>query len=108
MSIKEFFNSVMMNNWVQHIAVIEAILTGCKPILPNIFSYPELIPTGFHSYCLDINEIDLKKKLKITLKGDTAFKQKELIDRMLKLCWSTMICEYDSLINKIISGENLK
>ena len=34
------------------IAVIEAVLAGCCPLLPNRLAYPEVVPAGFHSMCL--------------------------------------------------------
>lgn len=85
------------------IAVIEAILAGCRPLLPNRLSYPELIPTEFHSECLFSDEYDLEKKLKRALKGDKVFKQNVLIDRMSGLCWSSIIKEYNALFNELIN-----
>ncbi|MCK5673708.1 MAG: DUF3524 domain-containing protein [Spirochaetales bacterium] len=84
------------------IAIIEAILAGCKPILPNRLSYPELIPTKFHSECLYSNEKGLEKKLKKALKGDNVFQQNVLIDRMSGLCWNTIIKEYDKLFDELV------
>lgn len=34
------------------IAVLEAILAGCQPLLPNRLAYPEVIPPDFHGLCL--------------------------------------------------------
>lgn len=34
------------------ISVVEAILAGCRPLLPNRLSYPELISSEFHQQCL--------------------------------------------------------
>jgi len=34
------------------IAVIEAILCGCQPLLPDRLAYPEVIPESFHAQCL--------------------------------------------------------
>ncbi len=34
------------------IAVVEAILAGCQPLLPNRLAYPELIPADLHQSCL--------------------------------------------------------
>ena len=87
------------------IAVIEAILAGCMPLLPNRLSYPELIPAEFHSECLYTNEDDLEKKLKRALKGDKVFKQNVLIDRMSELCWSTIIKIFDNLFQELIGRE---
>ena len=85
------------------IAAIEAILSGCRPLLPNRLSYPELIPAEFHSECLYSDEIDLEKKLKRALKGDTVFKQNVLIDRMSGLCWNTIIKDFDDLFHELVN-----
>ncbi len=87
------------------IAVIEAILSGCRPLLPNRLSYPEIIPAEFHSECLYSENNDLKKKLKRALKEKELFKQKKLIDRLSGLCWNTIIKNFDSLFDKIITME---
>lgn len=87
------------------IAVIEAILAGCRPLLPGRLSYPEIIPSEFHSECLYSDKNDLENKLKSALKGDKVFKQNALIDRMSGLCWSSIIKEYDALFDELINGE---
>ncbi|MCF6334789.1 MAG: DUF3524 domain-containing protein [Spirochaetales bacterium] len=87
------------------IAVIEATLAGCRPLLPNRLSYPEIIPKEFHSECLFSDDYDLEKRLKRTLTGDKAFKQNVLIDRMSKLCWNTIIKDYDKLFDELVNGE---
>ena len=87
------------------IAVIEAILSGCRPLLPERLSYPELIPSEFHSDCLYVNKRDLENKLKRALKRDKAFKQNVLIDRMSGLCWKGIIKKYDNLFDELINRE---
>jgi glycosyltransferase involved in cell wall biosynthesis len=87
------------------IAVIEAILAGCFPLLPDRLSYPEIIPDKFHNDCLYRDEENLILKLKKLINEDIVFKQKELIDRMSGLYWNTIITEYDSYFDKIINGE---
>ncbi len=86
------------------IAVIEAILSGCTPLLPNRLSYPEIIPEEFHRDFLYTDYNDLVSKLKIKLKGDKDFKQRRLADRMSKLYWSNYIINYDNLFSEIIEG----
>lgn len=88
------------------IAVIEAILAGCRPLLPDRLSYPEIIPAEFHSDCLYTEKNDLEKKLKKALKDTKLFKQKILIDRMSELCWKTIIKNYDNLFDELVSREN--
>ena len=90
------------------IAVIEAILSGCMPLLPTRLSYPEIIPSEFHSECLYNNENDLELKIKRVLKGDKVFQQSALIDRLAGLCWNTIIKEFDCLFDQIVNMENQK
>lgn len=79
------------------IAVIEAILAGCMPLLPNRLSYPELIPSEFHSECLYSSYKELERKIKINLNDYKDFKQNVLIGNMSKLCWNNIIKDYDNL-----------
>jgi glycosyltransferase involved in cell wall biosynthesis len=45
------------------LAVVEAILAGCRPLLPERLSYPELIPPALQSECLYKDEADLFVRL---------------------------------------------
>ena len=45
------------------IAVVEAILAGCRPLLPNRLAYPEVIPEAFHEDCLFGSDADLRERL---------------------------------------------
>jgi len=85
------------------IAVIEAILAGCFPLLPNRLSYPELIPLEYHSECLYNNENDLELSIKRVLKEDKVYQQSALMDKLAGLYWSTIIKEFDNLFDKIIN-----
>lgn len=87
------------------IAVIEAILAGCMPLLPERLSYPELIPSEYHSECLFNDEKDLELKIKRVLKGDTVFKQSDLTDKMAGFCWNNIIKDYDNLFEDLIDRE---
>lgn len=51
------------------IAVVEAILLGCQPLLPNRLSYPELIPPFLHDNCLYPSDNDLYGRLEAWLDG---------------------------------------
>lgn len=90
------------------IAIIEAILSGARPLMPERLSYPEIIPSEFHSECLYSDEKDLEKKIKTILKGDKVFKQSELIDKMAGFCWNTIREEYDNFFENLIDGEKYK
>ena len=45
------------------IAVVEAMAAGCRPLLPNRLSYPELIPDALHNVCLYRDDAELTERL---------------------------------------------
>ncbi|MFQ5414920.1 MAG: DUF3524 domain-containing protein [Phycisphaerae bacterium] len=49
------------------IAVVEAILSGCQPLLPNRLAYPEIIPRPAHHACLYTGDNALFPRLKALL-----------------------------------------
>jgi len=51
------------------IAMVEAVMLGCRPLMPNRLVYPEIIPKEFHSQCLYQNDNDLYQRLKNFLYG---------------------------------------
>ena len=51
------------------IAVIEAILTGCQPLLPNRLAYPEIIPPEMLDACLFQDDSELFDRLRDLLEG---------------------------------------
>lgn len=55
------------------IAVVEAILAGCQPLLPNRLAYPELIPPDLHEYCLYPGDRDLYDRLTSFIDGTAGF-----------------------------------
>jgi len=51
------------------IAVVEAILAGCQPLLPNRLVYPELIPPKLHGECLYPSDAELYERLRALFAG---------------------------------------
>ncbi len=51
------------------IAVIEAALAGCQPLLPHRLAYPEIIPAEFHEKCLYGSDDDLYARLRDLIDG---------------------------------------
>lgn len=51
------------------IAVIEAVLAGCQPLLPNRLVYPEVIPGELHGACLYPSDGDLYGRLRALICG---------------------------------------
>ncbi|MCB9851059.1 MAG: DUF3524 domain-containing protein [Phycisphaerales bacterium] len=59
------------------IAVVEAILAGNVPLLPNRLSYPELVPAGFHDACLYESDATLADRLVRASAGDLGLEATE-------------------------------
>ena len=57
------------------IGIIEAILAGCQPLVPNRLAYPETIPSAFHATCLFENDVALHDALAAVLRGDRRLSQ---------------------------------
>ena len=51
------------------ISILEAIVAGAFPLLPNRLSYPELIPAALHPACLYQDEEDLFQKACLRLQS---------------------------------------
>jgi glycosyltransferase involved in cell wall biosynthesis len=51
------------------IAVVEAILCGCQPLLPKRLAYPEVIPRAFHDECLYARDSELHGRLQQLISG---------------------------------------
>ncbi|HYV19950.1 MAG TPA: DUF3524 domain-containing protein [Verrucomicrobiae bacterium] len=50
-------------------AVVEAIASGCLPLLPRRLAYPEVLPEEFHAACLYSDAADLGARLEALLGG---------------------------------------
>lgn len=80
------------------ISFIEAVLAGCRPLLPDRLSYPELIPDPFKPMVIYKNRKELSASLEALLKGDQPYEQTSLADALRHHCWSSRIAEYDEAI----------
>lgn len=87
------------------ISFIEAVLSGCRPLLPLRLSYPELIPEAFKDEILYENRKVLKKKLVKLLKGQGNYSIIELAKELSIHLWKFRIAEYDQFFIQMIKGE---
>jgi len=62
------------------IAVVEAILLGCQPLLPYRLSYPGLIPPNLHDMCLYRRDADLYGRLEAWLDGRASMSHQQHAD----------------------------
>ncbi|MBT8373885.1 MAG: DUF3524 domain-containing protein [Deltaproteobacteria bacterium] len=84
-------------------SVIEAIIMGCIPLLPNRLSYPEILPKEFQEYFLYKSKHDLIEKVfKIT----SEFKryeeiQSRLAQKMRSFLWENVAGRYDKVLKRL-------
>lgn len=60
------------------IAVVEAMLAGCQPLLPNRLAYPELLPVGLHDRCLFASDDQLYDRLRTAMEHGGLLEQEHI------------------------------
>jgi len=81
------------------VAVVEAIYSGCFPVLPRRLVYPELVPTVYHRSCLYDSFGGLVELLvwALTHAEDRKRIAKELRPAMVRFDWPKMAPRYDQV-----------
>ena len=85
------------------ISVIEAMIMGCVPLLPDRLSYPEILPEEFHEHFLYKNRHDLMEKLFLIISD---YKRYELIrtrlaEKMRSFLWKNVVSRYDRVLERL-------
>ncbi|MDW8148188.1 MAG: DUF3524 domain-containing protein [Roseiflexaceae bacterium] len=93
-AIQEFFG----------IAVVEAIFCGCVPLLPRRLSYPELIPSHLHPFCLYDDDSQLADRLSETIAALPSLKTIDFRSIAAQYDWSRMAARYDSAFADVVEG----
>ena len=88
-------------------SMVEAMIMGCAPLLPNRLAYPEILPEAFHDYFLYHHKYDLVEKL-ATLVAD--FERCEphldiLAKEMKAFLWSNLAAAYDTALEELATGK---
>jgi glycosyltransferase involved in cell wall biosynthesis len=85
------------------ISVIEAMLTGCVPLLPDRLSYPEILPEEFHKHFLYKNKQDLIEKLFLIISDYKRYEeiQSRLAKKMISFLWVNVISGYDRALERL-------
>jgi glycosyltransferase involved in cell wall biosynthesis len=102
--------SIVISTAIQEnfgMSVIEAMIMGCIPLLPNRLSYPEILPEGFHEQFLYKNKYDLIEKLAQIISDVTAYEEtsKKLAREMRPFLWEHVIDSYDQILAQLaLSG----
>jgi glycosyltransferase involved in cell wall biosynthesis len=90
------------------VAIMEAVYSGCHPVVPNALMYPELIPKAIHNPLLHAptvynDEDHLFKILKSMLSGENKALPKPTLQNVNKhLDWSIIIHKYDALFESVL------
>jgi len=85
------------------ISVIEAMLMGCVPLLPDRLSYPEILPEEFHEYFLYKSKQDLIEKLFLIISDYKQYEeiQSRLAKKMRLFLWENVISGYDRTLERL-------
>ncbi|MCD6584695.1 MAG: DUF3524 domain-containing protein [Desulfobacteraceae bacterium] len=84
-------------------SVIEAMIMGCIPLLPNRLVYPEILPKEFHDQFLYKNKYDLTEKLALILSNVKAYEEtrNRLVLKMKSFLWENVIGSYDQTLEQL-------
>jgi glycosyltransferase involved in cell wall biosynthesis len=80
------------------IAVVEALATGCRPVLPDDFSYPEIVGPAYADHLYSRGSFG--SALEKAVRGGGA----SSVD-VRRFDWRTRIEEYDSLLERLAATE---
>jgi glycosyltransferase involved in cell wall biosynthesis len=85
------------------ISVIEAIIMGCVPLLPDRLSYPEILPEAFHEHFLYKNRHDFIEKLSMIISDYKRYEeiQSRLAKEMTSFLWEYVISRYDRALERL-------
>jgi glycosyltransferase involved in cell wall biosynthesis len=90
-------------------SVVEAVRLGCRPLLPNRLSYPELLPAEFHAACLYEDQADLVERLAEILTGtdqgssatEAAARRLGLSASMERFAWERVVGAFDHELDRL-------
>jgi glycosyltransferase involved in cell wall biosynthesis len=84
-------------------AVIEAMIMGCLPLLPDRLSYPEILPQAFHEHFLYQGRRDLAEKLFLIISNYQHYEiiRNRLARAMRSFLWEKVASRYDRLLERL-------
>ncbi|MCP4366915.1 MAG: DUF3524 domain-containing protein [Deltaproteobacteria bacterium] len=84
-------------------SVIEAIMMGCIPLLPDRLSYPEILPKEFQEYFLYKNRHELIEKIVIIISDYKRYEeiQSRLSREMTSFLWENVVGGYDCVLKRL-------
>ena len=90
-------------------SIVEAVASGCLPLLPRRLAYPEILPAEFHADCLYEDAGDLAFRLTALLRGgargDGAGRRRaDLAAAMRTYAWEHVAPAFDLEIDRLIAS----
>jgi len=84
-------------------SVIEAMIMGCLPLLPDRLSYPEILPPEFHEHFLYQNRRDLAEKLFTVISNYQGYEtiRNRLALTMRSFLWENVVNRYDRMLERL-------
>lgn len=86
------------------LSVVESIMCGCFPLLPNRLAYPEVLPDEYHKSCLYYSEKELVYRLSQLLTKEIP-EHSDLPTLLQQHQWQKRICEFDELFERVQKKE---
>lgn len=85
------------------ISVVEAVRSGCMPLLPDRLSYPEIIPEKFHETVLyhSVGELTDKLSNMVSNLPEYLLLRQRLADEMGQYAWHIRVKQYDKALNHL-------
>jgi len=84
------------------LSVVEAIASGCFPLLPNRLSYPEIVPPDLHETFLYKDERELRVKLAHLLTGTGPWDRlARLAEGVQRYDWANLAPAYDDALEAV-------
>ena len=85
------------------IAVVEALMAGCVPVLPDALSYPELIPPELRDAALyPVGSFGTRLAQVVADLGSRRATTDGLANAVRRVAWSTVVDDYDQRIAAIV------
>ena len=108
-------NATVVMSTAQHetfgISIVESVVCGALPLLPNRLSYPELLSPEAHPGHFFENKADCATKLKILLKLQASEREKvcsSMKEAMMRFDWECMAPRYVDFFSSIARGDDVQ
>jgi len=89
------------------LSVLEAMASGCFPLLPDRLSYPELLPAALHAPCLYQTEGELETRLREVLRSGPPLTRHEVAAGVRRYDWSCVAKQYDAALGEVHAAVTL-